>query len=299
MKKPLLLLSCFLFVSFFAAAQDYPDFGMPSKEELELKDCPFDKGAAAVVLIHEAFSYSDDGMQLTTTHHFRIKILNQSGVKEGNITIPFSRENYFERIINLEAMTINVANDGTLITQKVDKKAFYTTRVTDEMGEISFAFPSVKPGSIIEYQYESIMKSYRGLEDWYFQDNIPVMVSRYHLKMLNDKQFSYRLKKRPGMEATVLEEPGKVFFEMRDVPALKDEPYMDARVDNVQCVTFEINNFFSRWGSSTNSTPLLSWKSLHEYLVKKESFWGQLSDPITAPVNLLSKLNSFPLLRKK
>ncbi|GAB2810644.1 DUF3857 domain-containing protein [Ferruginibacter profundus] len=289
MKKNLSVIIFFLFTFSFVRAQDYPDFGIPSKEDLELKDCPFDKGAASVVLIHEAFSYSEDGMQLITTHHLRIKILKQAGVKAANIAIPFYREDYFERIINLEAMTINTAADGTLTRQKVEKRAVYTTKVNDEIGEISFAFPSVKEGSIIEYQYESIMKDYRGLSDWYFQDEMPVMISRYHLRMLNDKQFSYRLKKKPELETTVLEEPGKVFFEMMNVPALKDEPFMDARIDNIQRVSFQINNFYSRWGSTSYSAPLLSWNRLYEYLLNKQSFWGQLKDTISGTNDFIAQ----------
>ncbi|MGG9962638.1 DUF3857 domain-containing protein [Ferruginibacter sp. SUN106] len=289
MKKSLSVVIFFLFTFVVVHAQDYPDFGTPSKEDLELKDCPFDKGTASVVLIHEAFSYSEDGMQLITTHHIRIKILKQAGVTAANISIPFYREDYFERIINLEAMTINTATDGTLTRQKVEKKSIYTTKINDQFGEITFAFPSVKEGSIIEYQYESIMKNYRGLRDWYFQDEMPVMISRYHLKMLNDKQFSYRLRKKSNLEATVLEEPGKVFFEMMNVPALKDEPFMDARIDNIQRVSFQINNFYSRWGSTSNSAPLLSWNKLYEYLLNKQSFWQQLKDTISGTTDFIAQ----------
>lgn len=292
MRKISILFFYFLLASLCATAQDYPDFGIPSKEEIDLKDCPFEKGAPAVILIHEAFSYSEDGMQLTTSHHFRIKILNQSGVNAANIKIPFFRENYFERIINLEAVTINIADDGTVTRQKVDKKIFFTTRITDELGEISFAFPSVKAGSIIEYQYVSIMKSYRGLQDWYFQDELPVMISRYHLRMLNDKQFSYRLRKKPDLNVTVLEEPGKIFFEMQNVPSLINEPYMDARVDNVQCVTFEINHFFSRWGAVSFPIPLLSWRSLQEFLVRKQSFWGELEQKIEGTDDFIKQVKT-------
>ena len=106
--KKLILLIVFVGVTLFKSyCQDFPDFGMPSKEEIELKECSFDKTAPAVILIHEAFSYSEDNLQLITTHHVRIKILNQSGVNAANISIPFFRINNFERIINLETLTIN------------------------------------------------------------------------------------------------------------------------------------------------------------------------------------------------
>ena len=279
--KKILSLLIFIFSTFVIAyAQDYPDFGQPSKEEIELKECSFEKEAASVVLIHEAFSYSEDNLQLITTHHIRIKILKPLGVNAGNITIPFYRSNNFERIIDLEAITINISDDGKIIKQKLEKKLFYTTKINEQDGEINFVFPSVKTGSIIEYQYRSIMRNYWGLRDWYFQKSIPVMVSRYHLKIIPDKQFAYRIIKRPEVEATVLPEPGKIFFEMKNIPALSDEPFMDSKNDFSQKVNFQISGVNSRWGSNKMIPVLSSWHQVNYTLHYDENFGKQLETEI-------------------
>ena len=289
MKKSILFFILIL-LSTFSIAQDYPDFGVPDKEEIEMKECSFEKDAAAVVLIHEAFSYSEDNSQLITTHHIRIKILKQSGTKAANISIPYFRKNDFERISQLEAITINIADDGTLTRQKVGKKSIYSTKVNERFGEINFAFPSVKAGTILEYQYKSTMKNYYGLRDWRFQQDIPVMISRYHLKMIPDKSFTYRINKRPDLEATVLPEQGKIFFEMRNIPAIVSEPYMDAKEDNIQGVNLQINGYNSRWGSYIAIVFQPSWVWINTGLLLRENFGPQILADISGTNNFISEV---------
>ncbi len=272
-------------------SQDYPDFGIPTKEEIELKECPFEKEAGAVVLIHEAFSYQGNYTELVTTHHIRIKILNDKGISAANIAIPFYSENNFEHIDNIEAMTINVESEGLLKKQKIEKKFFYKIKKTKSIGEITFAFPSVKKGSIIEYQYRSVMQNYWGLKDWYFQDDIPIMISRYHLKMIQDKQFVYRVNKRPELEITVLNEPGKLFFEMRNIPSLTDEPYMDSRKDNIQNINFQFGKYNSRWGSYNTQTTLSGWQEVYQMMLNAESFWPQLENKIKGTNDFVKQIN--------
>lgn len=289
MRKLFYCFSLFIFSS--AYAQDYPDFGMPSTEELDMKECSFDKSAGAVVLIHEAFSYSEDGQQLITTHHIRIKILKASGTNAANITLPFLRINNFERIINLEAITLNISNEGKMLKQQVTKKSFYTSRINEIIGQINFTFPAVKAGSIIEYQYQSVMKNYWGLRDWYFQEDIPVMTSRYHLKMLYNKSFRYQVIKRPDLEITVLPEKDRIFFEMRNIPALTNEkePYMDAKNDYVQRVNIWIGENNSRWGSSQVEPFYPSWPLLNTLLLFVNGFGSQIVARIDGVDSIVSK----------
>jgi Domain of Unknown Function with PDB structure (DUF3857) len=280
------IISIFLAFS-ISYAQDYPDFGNPSKEEIELKECPFEKEAGAVVLMHEAFSYSEDNQRLITTHHIRIKALKQSGVNVANVSIPFFRFKGFERITNIEALTINFKDDGEIVKQKITKKLFYTSKINELTGEINFAFPSVKAGSIIEYQYRSVMEYYFGLRDWYFQSNIPVMTSRYHLKMIPNKKFSYKIFKSPKIELTVLPEKDRIFFQMQNIPSLTAEPYMDAKEDYLQRLNFFIGEYNSRWGSSQVSEFTSSWKNLNSQMLNHKFFGRQIMSTISGSTGFI------------
>ncbi len=283
--KKILLLQVYLIIINAVIAQDFPDFATPSKDDLDLTECPFDKDAAAVVLMHEGFSYSKDDYKLITTQHIRIKILKQSGNKVANISIPFIRINDFEKIKDLEAVTINTEENGVIKKYKVDKKSIYTNKINKVFGEINFAFPSVKAGSIIEYQFKSIKQSYFGLEDWYFQREIPVLVSRYHLKMSNSKQFNYRMIQGVEPEITILPGKDNIFVEMRKVPAFSKEPFMDSEKDYRQRINFKVDGYDSRWGNGQTGTLSSSWGILNARLLFSSYFGSQILSTIRKAVN--------------
>src|SRR5580765_6308943 len=66
-----------------------PAYAVYTNPEIEMKECPFDKDADAVILFDEAVSNYDDEYKLITTRRIRIKILNQRGLDRANIVIPF------------------------------------------------------------------------------------------------------------------------------------------------------------------------------------------------------------------
>lgn len=286
MKKTLLLLSLSLSFYFIAFAQDFPDFGKPAFEEWAIKDCAFDKDAGAMVLIHEAFSYSEDNLQLITSHHLRIKILKQSGYNAAVVKIPFIRFYNFERIIQINALTLNKNGDDKIDKQKVTKKTIYTSNINEVLGEITFVFPSVKEGSILEYQYKSVKQNYFGLQDWYFQREIPVLTSRYHLKMIPNKSFSYRMIQNAETETTILPGKDNIFVEMRKIPALNAEPYMDCIDDYRQRINFKVNGYDSRWGNGQVGTLTTSWSILNSILLYNKHFGPQIVKNVTAASSL-------------
>src|SRR5690349_20317203 len=85
-----------------AQAQVFADFGEPSPADFEMKTCAFEPNASAVVLIHEAISNYNDQYNLITNHHYRIKILKESGLSHASVSIPFYPDKLIERIEDLE-----------------------------------------------------------------------------------------------------------------------------------------------------------------------------------------------------
>src|SRR5664279_3153883 len=98
MKRVNFIIACCMFASSFSFAQEFPGYGIVSSDEISLKQCAFDKDANAVVLLHEAYSDYDEEHHLVTTHHIRIKILNEKGIPAANISIPFYSKDDFEQI---------------------------------------------------------------------------------------------------------------------------------------------------------------------------------------------------------
>jgi len=285
MNKVSLLLGGFILASIAIQAQVFSNYGSISQEERQLKECAFDKEAEAVYLLHEGISNYNDDYNLVTEHHIRIKILKEKGLAYANVTIPFYSDRDFEFISKIEGMVINYDEQGNRSDQKLDKKSIYTKKTTKYHSEVSFAFPSVKTGSIIEYMYRSTMKHYGGLDDWTFQEELPVIKSTYSLTIIPNYEFSYLFKKSPSLPADVRNEPtsGQIHFAMNNIPGLRNEPYMDARKDYLQRVTFQLaayNNVsadpFSQL-SPTKTKYSATWQQVIEEMIANKSFGGQLS----------------------
>ncbi len=280
MKKINLFVFCFLLVGNFTYSQDFPGYGSVNGEEINLKQCSFDKEANAVVLLHEAYSDHDDQRRLITTHHIRIKILNEKGFSSANITIPFYRKDDFELISSVEGMTINVDKGNAVVSTPLEHTSVFTRKTNERMGEVVFTFPAIQAGSIIDYKYKSTMDHYGRLEDWYFQDRLPVMVSRYTLIIVPNMEFAYRVNKSDEFPIVIkrVESGSGVYFEMNNIPGLVDEPYMDARSDYLQKVIFQLSGFVTkRFGQKKYMT---SWDEVTRELLSSPYFGSQIGKSI-------------------
>lgn len=272
----------FLLAVFFSQAQNFKfsSYGFPASDELAMMSCSFDKDANAIILLHEAFSDYDDQYQLVSYHHVRMKIFNEKAVDMANIKIPYYRKDDFEYISWVEGFTLNIAANGDQVKTKLDKKSIFDQKKTAFRGEVSFAFPAVKPGSIVEYSYRSVMKHYGGLDEWIFQETIPVLASKYKLTILPNAEFAYSVQKRDDMPVTIKpnNSTGTIYFEMQNIPGLDKEPYMDAREDYLQKIIFQLSGYNFR--GARNDKYMQSWDAVIKELMNDDRFGQQLTKNI-------------------
>lgn len=290
----LLLCCCLLAAPLVSSAQEFPNFGIASQADLNFKECAFDKDANAVILMHEAVSDYNDDHNLITDHHIRIKILKEKGFSSANVSIPFYRKDDFEMITAVEAVTINTAEDGQVTNTRVERKAIFTQKTNERYGEVIFTFPAIRTGSIIDYKYRSIMKHYGGLQDWEFQERLPVVCSKYNLIILPNMEFAYQISKAPDLPIIVKKnaDRGGVYFEMNNIAGLGDEPYMDARADYVQKVVFQLSAYSQYGGKSKYMT---SWDEVTREMLASSEFGAQLNKNIAGTGDDLKLINAMPL----
>src|SRR5437773_1813948 len=100
-----LIIAILFFTQQIFSQPTLPEFGVYSAEEIDLKECPFEKNAEAVILLDEAYSDYGDNYELITRHRIRIKILNDRGIDRGNITIPFYSKEDFEYIKGIQGIS--------------------------------------------------------------------------------------------------------------------------------------------------------------------------------------------------
>ncbi|MGZ5252806.1 MAG: DUF3857 domain-containing protein [Flavitalea sp.] len=274
-----------ILISVQQISAQFPTVGFPTREEMNLKVCPIDKDADAVILLHEAVSNYDDDYKLITKHHYRIKILKEKGLEYSDIEIPFYSENDFEIIGNITGFTINQLPDGNLQRVPLERKMIFTEKTSKYIHHVKFAFPGTSVGSILDYEFTSTMKHWGGLEQWHFQSELPTLLSKYELFIVPNAEFSYVVNADPNkVKINNVRGSGKVDFEMRNIPGLVDEPYMDARKDYLQRVDFQLaavaqNNYKKKYMSS--------WKDVIRELNHDQRFGTQLNKSLEGSSDFL------------
>lgn len=289
--KNLLLIACILFSLFLTAQKgkskdsDIPSFGNVDKADLQLKECDFDKNAEAMVLFDKGEIVGID--QLDLTHHIRIKILSDKGKDQANIHIRYySARDGQEEIKDINAQTYNLDASGNIVVTKLDKKLVYDKAINKRISEKVFTFPDVKPGTIIEYKYKHTNV---GLMDWYFQSSIPVKYSTFIFDYPNEIEMSflpscslpYDDKKDETVNRTVRA------FTMKNVPGLRDEPYILNEEDYMQKIESKIVAYNSG-GRRVNR--VINWPWVVKELMEDEDFGLQIKKEIPRTADLDAQL---------
>ncbi|RYZ61700.1 MAG: DUF3857 domain-containing protein [Chitinophagaceae bacterium] len=265
----------FLLPAFAAQAQQpVIDFGQVTRQELDMKECTFDKSADAVVLLDNAVAYFNDEHNLITERRIRLKILKQKGIERANIRIPYYSNNGFEILRNIEGAVITPTGNGGYNTTRLERKNIFNQQINSLYSVQSFAMPNVSVGSIIDYKYQSIMKSYGGLDRWEFQGEIPVVSSQYELAPIPNSEFAYSVYKTPELPIEIIpnKSEGKVKFIMNNVPGLRDEVFSATTRNFLQRVNFQFASYTNYMGKTDYTH---TWKTLATELLREKSFGSQ------------------------
>lgn len=265
-----------------------PEFGQFLASEKELKVCEFDPEAEAVIIFDKAESNHNDEYNLITKRRLRIKILKQKGIQLADVSLYYYSKDEFEFISDINAVVFNRDASGHEETKELDKNTIFDARVSEFWSEKKFALPGVRVGSIIEYEYTVNSKNYNGLQDWYFQNELPVMLSSYRLVVLPNHEFAYNVSKSDQLPITVKNDrtDGSTLFEMKNIAALRQEPFMDARKDYLQKVEFQLSGYAGRMGGRTKY--MTTWAELTRELMSNQNFGGQLNRNVQADELLAS-----------
>jgi hypothetical protein len=274
-------------------APSLPDFGKVSKDELEMKECSFEKNAPAMMVFGKGISTyilrpgsMDDFIE--TEYHYRIKVFNKKGFDYANVKIPYRTDRKYVDFTSLKAQTYNLDAGGNVVVSKVDKAAIYDKKINKRVSEKTFAFPDVKEGSILEYSYK--IKG-AATSAWYFQKSIPVMISMFvadiatEIEMALVPNVSMPLRQfsdsKGGNKVTT--------YVMEQIPSLDDEPYMSCAEDYLQ--RMEIREVAYNFPGQPRQSRIRTWPGIIRDLMEDEDFGLQLKKniPRTAELDALLK----------
>lgn len=287
------LFCCLLLLAFSCTfAQSIPDFGIFTAEEKTLTECSFDKEADAIVLIDQASSDHDDQYRLITNRRLRIKVLKDKGISNADIMIRFYHDGDFEYISNIEAIVCNFDASGNANVQKVPGSQIFRQKINQFWSAVKFAMPGVKVGSIIEYRYTSNKKSYNGLDDWFFQRDIPTRHSSFSLVILPNYEFAYQVHKSEALPIKIesVKESGRIRFEMNNVAGLRDEPFMDSERDYIQRVEFQLAGYRGSFGDKTKF--MTNWNEVVRELIGAQYFGRQLNKNLAGSAAFMNEVKT-------
>lgn len=276
-------LSFFLIPSFAFCQSDqidFSDFGNFSQQEIDYKACPFDKDADAVIFFDKAISNYDDERQLITERSIRFKILKDKAKELGDIRIRFYSGDNLEFIRDIKAVVLSYDDQGNKIINNVDRKLMFTSKDNSLYSSIRFAVPNVKAGSIIEYRYTKVSKHYGFLKDWEFQQELPILSSSYKLYVIPNAEFTYSVYKNDFMDINIKPDnrEGSVYFNMKNIPGLRNEAFTACTRDYIQRVIFQFSGYTNYFGKNKVNT---TWKDLGKDLLTDEDFGIQLNKKLS------------------
>ncbi|MFK7814638.1 MAG: DUF3857 domain-containing protein [Maribacter sp.] len=300
------LIIILILVTSAISAQDYK-FGKVSKEELNEKLYAKDSSASAVVLYRSKkirFDYvSGVGFRVLTVVHERVKIYNKDGFEYATVSeYLYKRGSDRESISGLKAFTYNM-EAGKIVKQKMEKSGRFSTDLNKHSNEEKFTLPNIKEGSVIEYEYQVNSPFYWSIDEIVLQYDIPI--NKQEITIATPEYFVFK----PNMKGFLPVRPtfgsksGKISFTsknrrtgysgptsfntsavdyqinttayaMNDVPALKEEPFVNDMDNYRSAINYELQ--YVQFPDSARESYTTSWEEVVKKIYESESFGGQL-----------------------
>lgn len=245
-------------------------FGKVDIEDLQMKECDFEKDANAEILFTREIVRASPRLEVEV--HQRIKIFTQRGTGKANFRIRYQNTGSGSPISKLEAETLNLVN-GKIEVTPLDKKVIYITKVDRQISEMSFALPNVKPGSILDVKYLSTQL----FDAFYFQSNIPTRYSELEMDYLGRANIKSVAHVKQAYEKNIgKSDDEKQIRAMINVHSLPDEPYMTSERDNWQRIELFNANLLGH-----------SWDLIGKALINFEHFGSEFDQILPGESGIL------------
>ncbi|SHJ46745.1 transglutaminase domain-containing protein [Pseudozobellia thermophila] len=286
------------------------EFGEISKEELLEEKYELDPDAEAAVLYRSQNTYlqsSGGGARLITEVHERIKLYSKNGFGHATETIHlYKGKSARETVGKIKAFTYNLVNDK-VVKSELDKDQIFENEYSYSYDQVKFTMPNVKEGSVIEFMYRINSPFIWNIDEFRFQRDIPI--KRLEAELRTPEGFNFKqthkgfifftpstekkMDNRLGMDVVVTR------FDLKDIPALKAESYVD-NIDNYRSgALFELvsvdipgtvyKSYSQSWGDVAKT--IGSSSDYKNELDKTRSFKNEL-DPL-----LQGKTNQLEILK--
>lgn len=236
-------------------------WGEISQEEIQLSSVEFEKDADVVILYEKGNAIIGGTFQ---NHVYRrVKILTDKGLDFANQELMYYSFKNIENISNLKAQTLNIVNGKPEIST-VDKNSIFDVQVNEYYHAKRFAFPNVKVGSILEYEYKIVDQNIHHIDAWQFQHEYPTLFS--HFSIENKMQLNYNF---IAIGDKIIHQPKlntrsevNSWF-LKNLPSYGKIDYLHNAEDMAERIIFQLNgSSYSSINSSLNT--ITTWKELKQ-----------------------------------
>ncbi|KFF20817.1 transglutaminase domain-containing protein [Chryseobacterium sp. JM1] len=183
MRKVLLIAFCSgILISVNGQKHEFLDPPKFSDADLSKPKSLLDENAPAEILYRSVhFNIDPATGNLRKSVFSRVKIYDKDKAEEWlNLEIPLYLSSERETLEKIKAATYNLEN-GASVATKVDKSSKYKSKESKYVTINKFAFPNVKNGSVIEYQYEILSPYLYSVPQVLIETDVPSLYTEYIL----------------------------------------------------------------------------------------------------------------------
>lgn len=290
-----------LLIAFYNAHAQKNVLGKVTVEELQEKSNPKDSSAAAAILFKKGrtfFTYDrNNGFSANHVFEFKIKIYKKEGLDWANQKVRYyiGYENLNEdRLEFANAVTYNLEN-AVIVKTKLDNQGEFKKKVNKFWKEKTITLPNVKVGSIIEYKYTLKSENIVKLPDFEIQYDIPVNYFEYKTEIpefyvyktlligkipletdLKAVSIGKSFENEHGQTNTLYYKEIDTYYKGKDIPALKEEPYVN-NVDNYKgCIQNELERI--RYPDKPDKDYAITWEGVASNIFKEKEFGNELNE---------------------
>jgi transglutaminase-like putative cysteine protease len=260
------------------------DWGDITPEDLKMTVYDRDSSAASVVLQDyghlSCFVDPTRGLSTRLSRHKRIKIFKTDALDKGNIFIPYYTKS--EGVSDIDIMVYGA--DGT--KTKVKSENIFNEKLNEGVSAKKIFIPNLQIGSIIEYRYQLESSDILTPDQWFFQTDVPVRLSRFEFVYPEDFEYVsvrfYNAKPVLDVARVTNVETGRGFGNSKLVqsvtcfeylPAVKPEPYITTIKDHQTHIGFQLKSYLAQNGMVV---PVFAdWKEAAKNLEGNISFGDQ------------------------
>ncbi len=263
-------------------------------EDLRMANYNKDTTAAAVILYdagRSRYDFNNAGeMVVNYDRHLIVKIFKKAGYDLANVAVPLFRVNTYtkESISNLKGTTYNLV-DGKIATTKLTDESVFDEKNTYNWITQKLTMPNVKEGSVFEITYRVQSKFIYHLRPWQFQFTVPVIWSEYTTQVPDiftfnpvfqgSHPFAVRNVKPVDLNTSFVKyspTSSERKWAMRDIPAVREEPFMNSINNYLSKMEFEISNVQipGLVYESFNNT----WEKINKALLESDRFGNHIDN---------------------